>query len=171
MRSRLLYISSLLLLFALYAGCNSTLYDIIEVEEPVEIKPDIKTPETDIKSDFEENKSLAESTEIESTSKETSTESTQQESKFSDKDVISQIYVIQIGAFNKESNASRFTYRAQKKLNNPEIYLKDYDDGLYKVRFGSFTSKTEAINFLSVVQAAGYMDSFVVEVTTIKVLK
>lgn len=171
MRSTLLYITSLLLLFTLYTGCNSTLYDIIEVEEPVEIKPDIKTPESDIKSDIEENKTLTESTQPESTPKETSTESTQPESnKFSDKEVISQKYVIQIGAFNREGNASLFTYRAQKKLNNPSIYLKDYE-GLYKVRFGSFTSKTEAIEFLSVVQAAGYMDSFVVEVTSLKVLK
>jgi cell division septation protein DedD len=176
MKSTILRISSLILLLALYTGCNSTLYDIVEIEEPVEIKPDIKAPESDIKSDKEENKTLTESTQPEttqpeSTTKETSTESSRNESKFSDKDVISQKYVIQVGAFNSLSNASSCTRSAQKKLNNQDIYMKDYDDGLYKVRFGNFSSKSEAINYLGVVQSAGFMDSFVVEVSTVKVAK
>jgi cell division septation protein DedD len=120
----LLHISSLILLIILFTGCNSTLYDIVEIEEPVEIKPDIKTTENDIKSDKEENNTLTESTQPESTQPEstepitthgeTSSESNRSESKFSDNEVISQKYDIQLGALNQISNLNSCTRTAQK---------------------------------------------------------
>jgi|SRR4030095_5159417 len=178
MRSALLRVSSLILLIMLFTGCNSTLYDIVEIEEPVEIKPEVKTTENDIKSDIETS-TLSESTSKESTTPESSslestsnnTELNPSVNKFSDKEVISQKYVIQVGAYNQMSNASSCERRAQNKLAGQDVYMKEYEDGLYKVRFGNFASKTEAINYLSVVQKAGFSDSFVLEVSTVKVAK
>jgi cell division septation protein DedD len=92
------------------------------------------------------------------------------EPKYSEKEVISRVYIIQIGAFNVERRAYSLMKRAQKKLVNEEIYYKDVD-GLYKVRFGNFASKEAAIQFLPVVQNAGYTDSFVLELVSVKVEK
>ncbi|MBL8017024.1 MAG: SPOR domain-containing protein, partial [Ignavibacteria bacterium] len=55
----------------------------------------------------------------------------------------------------------------KNKLSGQEIYYKDID-GLYKVRLGSFSSKEDAIGFLSNAKNAGFPDSFVVELTYVK---
>ena len=131
-----------------YFGCNSTIYEIVEVEEPVEIKPE-KTFNNDIKEEISEEPKFT-------------------ENKFTDKQMISKTFAIQIGAFNEESNASRFTDQARKKISNSEIYFKDID-GLFKVRLGNFSSKTDAISILEELQAKGFNDSFIVELTYYKV--
>jgi cell division septation protein DedD len=143
-------ILSLVLIITLYTGCNSAIYEIVEVEEPVEIKPE-KSPITDIKEDIKEEPKIT-------------------ENKFTDKQLVSKTYSIQIGAFNQENNASQFTDNARNILSGQEIYYKDIE-GLYKVRLGNFTSKAEAIAFLGKIQENGFSDSFIVELTYYKVEK
>ncbi|MCI0449590.1 MAG: SPOR domain-containing protein [Chlorobi bacterium] len=143
----------LLLILAFVSSCNSPMYQIIEVEEPVEEVKKEPEPVSDVKEQTTEVKT-----------------ETPSEPKYTEKEVVSRVYIIQIGAFNEERRAYSLMKRAQKKLVNEEIYYKDVD-GLYKVRFGSFASKEAAINFLPVVQNAGYMDCFVVELTSLKVEK
>lgn len=135
-----------ILTFAILTGCNSSIYEIIEVEETVEIKeePKQETTITEIKEDTKPS-----------------------ENKFSEKNIISRSYVIQIGAFNIEENAERFINSAKKKLSENELTLKNID-GLYKIRFGNFSSLDEAIKYLNTTIAAGFGDSFVVELTYIK---
>lgn len=134
-----------IVLFVFYAGCNSAIYEIVEVEEPVEeIKEEVKPPVTEIKEDTKPT-----------------------ENKFSEKQVISRNYVIQIGAFNNEANAEKFTSSARNKLNGMDIIVKNIE-GQYKIRLGNFDSKEDALNFLTEAKDAGFMDSFVVELTYIK---
>jgi len=143
-----------LVILTFAASCNSPMYQIIEVEEPVEeVKREPDPPVSEVKEEIPEEK-------VETPS----------ESKYTEKEVISRVYIIQIGAFNEERRAYSLMKRAQKKLVNEDIYYKDVD-GLYKVRFGNFASKEVAIQFLPVVQHAGYMDSFVVELTNVKIEK
>jgi cell division septation protein DedD len=141
-------IIAFILLGLFYFGCNSTMYEIVEVEEPVEIKPE-KTSNNDIKEEISEEPKVT-------------------ENKFTDKQMISKTFAIQIGAFNEESNASRFTDKARKQISNSEIYFKDID-GLFKVRLGNFSSKSDAMTILEELQAKGFNDSFIVELTYYKV--
>lgn len=144
MFNKLLGISAIIVLFSIYSGCNSAIYEIVEVEEPIEIKEDVKPPVSEIKED-----------------------SKPPENKFSEKQVVSRSYVIQIGAFNDEVNAERFTSSTKGKLSGHDIVLKNID-GLYKIRLGNFNSKEDAINFLKHAKDAGFVDSFVVELTYVK---
>ena len=132
------------MLFGVYSGCNSAIYEIVEVEEPVEIKEEVKPPVSEIK---EDPKPV--------------------ENKFSEKQVVSRSYVIQIGAFNDETNAEKYSNSARSKLTGHDITLKNID-GLYKIRLGSFNNKEEAINYLNIAKEAGFSDSFVVELTYLK---
>ncbi len=152
MKFRISSFALLILAFIAFTGCNSTIYEIIEVEEPVEIKEEVKAPVSDIKEDTEP-------TSITST--------TPTENKFSEKQVVSRSYVIQIGAFNDEVNAEKFTNSAKNKLASQDIVLKNID-GLYKIRLGGFNSKEEAIDYLNTAIDAGFSDSFVVELTYVK---
>jgi len=140
----------LLSIFILYTGCNNTLYEIEEVEEVVEIKEDVKSPtaSTDIKEDVK----------------------LPEETKLGDKEIVSKTYIIQIGAFNIEENAVKYTNNAKNQLSDNNIYYKNIN-GLYKVRFGNFASKTDAISFLEKLQSGGFSDSFVVELTYVKTEK
>ncbi len=139
-------ILSLVILITLYAGCNSSIYEIVEVEEPVEIKQE-KSPITDIK---EEPKIT--------------------ENKFTDKQIMSKTYSIQIGAFNNEDNASNFTDNARNSLSGQDIYYKNIE-GLYKVRLGNFNNRGDAIVFLGKIQEKGFSDSFIIELTYYKIEK
>lgn len=130
--------------FLVYSGCNSAIYEIVEVEEPVEIKEEVKPPVTEIKEDTKPP-----------------------ENKFSEKQVVSRMYVIQVGAFNDEANAEKYSNNAKLKLTGHEVTLKNID-GLYKIRLGNFTSKEDAINYLKTAKDAGFTDSFVVELTYLK---
>ncbi len=144
MLKKIFGLSAVVVLFTIYTGCNSAIYDIVEVEEPIEIKEDVKAPVSEIKEDPKPP-----------------------ENKFSEKQVVSRSYVIQIGAFNDEVNADRFTNSAKGKLSGHDITIKNID-GLYKIRLGSFNSKEDAINFLNKAKMAGFGDSFVVELTYLK---
>jgi cell division protein FtsN len=135
----------LIFLFALYTGCNSAIYEIVEVEEPIEeIKEEVKPPVTEIKEDTKPP-----------------------ENKFSEKNVVSRTYVVQIGAFTDEENAERYSGSAKNKISGYDITVKNIE-GLYKIRLGSFATKEEAINILNMAKNAGFGDSFVVELTYIK---
>lgn len=136
--------------FALFTGCNSSIYEIIEVEETVEVKEEPKQeapPVTDIPEIKEETKPS--------------------ENKFVEKNVVSRTYVIQIGAYLDVVNAERFMRSAQKKLTKEELVLKNVD-GLHKIRLGNFSTKEDAINYLNNILSAGFRDCFVVELTYIK---
>lgn len=136
--------------FALFTGCNSSIYEIIEVEETVEVKEEPKQeapPVTDIPEIKEETKPS--------------------ENKFVEKNVVSRTYVIQIGAYLDVVNAERFMRSAQKKLTKEELVLKNVD-GLHKIRLGNFSTKEDAINYLYNILSAGFRDCFVVELTYIK---
>lgn len=136
--------------FAIFTGCNSSIYEIIEVEETVEVKEEPKQeapPVTDIPEIKEETKPS--------------------ENKFVEKNVVSRSYVIQIGAYLDVVNAERFMRSAQKKLTKEELVLKNVD-GLHKIRLGNFSTKEDAINYLNNILSAGFRDCFVVELTYIK---
>jgi cell division protein FtsN len=136
-------------------GCTSSLYVIEEVEEVVtdEVKSPsdsnlaVNTDNTEIKEDLKSEKL--------------------KENKFSDKEVVAKEYAVQIGAFSNESNAISFMRKAKNRLQD-EIYYKDVQ-GLYKVRIGNFNSKTEALSMLEKMISTGFSDSFVVELTFVKV--
>ncbi|MBZ0202541.1 MAG: SPOR domain-containing protein [Ignavibacteria bacterium] len=127
-----------------YSGCNSPTYEIIEVEEPVEIKEETKPPVTEIKEDIKPP-----------------------ENKFNEKTVISRNYVIQIGAFNDEENATKFTRNAKERIGGDDVTFKE-TDGLYKVRLGTFAVKSEALELLMKIKELGFTDSFLVEITYLK---
>lgn len=136
---------ALIFLFLFYTGCNSSIYEIVEVEEPIEeIKEEVKPPVTEIKEDTKPP-----------------------ENKFSEKNVVSRTYVVQIGAFTDEENAERYSGSAKNKISGYDITVKNIE-GLYKIRLGSFTTKEEAISILNMAKNAGFGDSFVVELTYIK---
>lgn len=130
-----------------YTGCNSPIYEIVEVEEPIEIKEEPKQeipPVSDIKEDTKPS-----------------------ENKFSEKNVISKSYIIQIGAFSDEKNADRYFDKAKQKFDGMDLSVKNIE-GLYKIRLAGFNSRDEAISFLQKTKDAGFNDSFVVELTLIK---
>ncbi|MEO8514647.1 MAG: SPOR domain-containing protein [Ignavibacteria bacterium] len=151
------------LMLLTYAGCNSPIYEIVEVEEPVEIKEEKKSPVSEIKEDpLTQDK--------ENLNNQEKTENKSEDSKFSEKDVVSRTYVIQIGAFNRERNAQRYYNSALVRLPSENIILKNID-GTYKLRLGNFNDKQEAINYLDKIKAAGYSDCFVLELTYVKTQK
>ena len=130
-----------------YTGCNSPIYEIVEVEEPIEIKEEPKQetpPVSDIKEDTKPS-----------------------ENKFSEKNVISKSYIIQIGAFNDEKNADRYYDKARQSFEGMDLSVKNIE-GLYKIRLAGFSSRDEAIAFLQKAKDAGFSDSFVVELTLVK---
>jgi len=129
----------------IYTGCNSSIYEIVEVEETVEVKEELKLPEADIKEDTKPP-----------------------EGKINESQVVSRNYVVQIGAFSDELNAEKFTTTAKENLGGEEIYYKDID-GLFKVRLGNFSSRTDAIAKMQKLKESGYTDSFVVELTYMKI--
>lgn len=146
------YIIPTTLIFLLQlAGCNSSIYEIVEVEEPVEIKEEVKPPVAETQEEIKEEPKLP-------------------DNKFTDKQVVSKNYVVQIGAFSEELNASKYTRKAKQSYPGEDIYYKDID-GLFKVRLGNFDSKTDAITMMEKLKSTGFPDSFVVELTYMKVEK
>ncbi len=134
----------LMLVVLVYSGCNSPTYEIIEVEEPIEIKEETKTPVTEIKEDIKPP-----------------------ENKFNEKTVIARNYIIQIGAFNDVVNASKFTQYAKSIIGEDEVSYKE-NDGMYKVRLKPLDSRMEALELLNKVKDLGFMDSFLIEITYLK---
>lgn len=144
-----------ILTFLYITGCSSSTYEIEEVEEPVEITQT---------SSGDSALSVNAETEIKDNLK----QDIKKESKFNDKQIVSKVYSIQLGAFNFESNASNFTKKA-KSLVNQEIYYKNVE-GLYKVRLGNFEALSDAVNLLSQLKNLGFNDCFIVELTYIQTL-
>ncbi|HJY63991.1 MAG TPA: SPOR domain-containing protein [Ignavibacteria bacterium] len=149
---KLLKIISILLLplFLFILGCNSTIYDIVEIEEPV-TEPVSKTTDTNLITD-NRNSEIKQDLKPESKLNET---------KFSDKQLVSKHYTIQIGAFLNESNAVKYLNDVKRDFSE-EIYYKEFE-GLYKVRIGNFKLKTEAMELIVKLQNYGFSDSFIVE--------
>ncbi|MCC6866623.1 MAG: SPOR domain-containing protein [Ignavibacteria bacterium] len=132
-------------------GCNSPIYDIVEVEEPIEIKEEPKQetpPFSEIKSDITEKNEDVKPT----------------ENTFSEKLSVTKSFCVQLGAFNEERNASRYSDRVKRKFANMDISVKNID-GLYKIRMGNFSTKDEALAFLYKLWEMGYSDSFYLEQT------
>jgi cell division protein FtsN len=142
------------IIMAFYAGCNSATYEIIEVEEVVDIKPE-KSTISDIK-------------EEPTTTENSVSENKVNDNKFTDKQMTAKIFAIQIGAFNREDNASSFTDKAKNKLAGEDVSYKNVE-GLYKVRLGSFNNVSDAAALLQIIQQKGFTDSFIVELTYYKV--
>lgn len=128
-------------LFAFFAGCNSAIYEIVEVEEPVEevkeeIKEEVKPPVSEIKEDPKPT-----------------------ENKFSEKTVVAYSYFVQLGAYIEEFSAIRISNTAKNRLGRTDITVTNVD-GLYKIRIGNFNTREEAIEYLDKTKYAGYRDSF-----------
>ena len=134
----------LILVILIYSGCNSPTYEIIEVEEPIEIKEETRPPVTEIKEEIKPP-----------------------ENKFTEKTIVARNYIVQIGAFSSKGNASKFTDYAKSKITGEEIVLRE-DDGLYKVRLGNLGSKTDALELLKKIKEMGFTDSFLIELTYLK---
>jgi len=137
-------------LFLLW-GCNSTTYDIVEIEEKVDIS---KTNTQDTSLFSQNNNEIKEDLNI---------DSKKPENKLDDKQVVSREYAIQIGAFINEGNASSFTEYA-KHVIDQSVYYKKYEE-MFKVRTGNFNDMQDALNYLQKIRNLGYSDSFLVVLT------
>jgi cell division protein FtsN len=151
MKKNIINSSILLISVFLYTGCNSAIYEIVEVEEPVEIKEEMKQPVADIKEDMT-----------------TKQEEKKEELKYTTEQVVSKTFIVQIGAFKSETAAEKLTRSASEIIQGQSVYYKDVE-GLYKVRVGSFDNKQDALEFLAKVRALNYSDSFVVQLTNVMV--
>jgi cell division septation protein DedD len=70
------------------------------------------------------------------------------------------LFTIQLGAFVDEANAITLMNSA-KKVFGDDVHYSLIND-LYKVRFGLFTSETEATVALESIRKKGFEDSFVI---------
>jgi hypothetical protein len=142
MKIKTLIILPVLLLFMSYlTSCDSSSYEIEEVEvyedtsritSYDEIKQEIEQPKVGIK---EDNEITRKSPPVK--------------------------YTIQIGAFMFESNAKDYLARAKS------IFTYDFSynliRGLYKIRTGVFNTQEEAMPVLTKIKEAGFDDSFITE--------
>jgi len=134
------------LFFIVLTGCNSTGY---EIEEFIDPAVTLKTAaNTEIKKDLE-----LQAAEIK----------VEKGGVESEEKVISKLFSIQIGAFEKEKNAEEFTTNAKNKLQYGFFY--EFSGGLYKVRSANFSSESNTGPIISKIRDAGYIDSFMVEVS------
>jgi len=67
-------------------------------------------------------------------------------------------YTIQVGAFSNMENAIQFTEKLRKQGVNAYHFL--HHSGLYKVRFGNFSSKTAAVNRAKALSSKGIIHNF-----------
>ncbi len=72
----------------------------------------------------------------------------------------SYFYAVQIGAFEMQSNFSRFLEIARLTLGEGVYY--EQSGNLYKIRIGKYSNRAEAIKFAELVKSKGYSDAFVV---------
>lgn len=144
MKIKTLYISVLALILWIFSSCNSTGYEIEEVEDYSdstvissrnEIKQEVEQPKVEIKTDPVEKKS-PEITE-------------------------SKIYIVQVGAFENEYNAAAFTNKIKNELNISISYK--LINGLFKVRTVEFTRIDDAASLLSKIKESGYEDAFITD--------
>jgi hypothetical protein len=69
-------------------------------------------------------------------------------------------YAIQVGAFSNMENAIQFTEKLRKQ--GVDAYHFLHHSGLYKVRFGNFSSKTAAVNRAKSLSSKGIIHNFYV---------
>ncbi len=69
-------------------------------------------------------------------------------------------YAIQVGAFSNMENAIRLKEKLRKQGLNAYHFL--HHSGLYRVRFGNFSSRTAAVNRASALSSAGIIHNFYV---------
>ena len=75
------------------------------------------------------------------------------------KDILPQMYyTIQVGAFINVDNAARFTKRLQKK--GLDAYYFIHDSGLFKVRFGNYTSFITANEAAEQLRSMGTIEEY-----------
>jgi hypothetical protein len=67
-------------------------------------------------------------------------------------------YTIQVGAFSNMDNAVRFTEKLRKQDVNAYHFL--HHSGLYKVRFGNFSSRKAAVDRAKALYSAGIIHNF-----------
>ena len=67
-------------------------------------------------------------------------------------------YTIQVGAFSNMDNAVRFTEKLRKQDVNAYHFL--HHSGLYKVRFGNFSSRTAAVDRAKALYSEGIIHDF-----------
>ena len=67
-------------------------------------------------------------------------------------------YTIQVGAFSNMDNAVRFTEKLRKQDVNAYHFL--HHSGLYKVRFGNFSSKKAAVDRAKALYSEGIINNF-----------
>ena len=67
-------------------------------------------------------------------------------------------YTIQVGAFSNMDNAVRFTEKLRKQDVNAYHFL--HSSGLYKVRFGNFSSRKAAVDRAKALYSAGIIRNF-----------
>lgn len=67
-------------------------------------------------------------------------------------------YTIQVGAFRNLSNAVRLEEKLDRE--GLEAYYFLHEDGLYKVRFGNFRSKNDALTTAIRFKAQGYIEAY-----------
>lgn len=67
-------------------------------------------------------------------------------------------YTVQVGAFAKAENASRLTETLQGQGVDATYFVAE--KGLFKVRFGNFTSRTAALQRAKSLQAAGIIEAY-----------
>ena len=133
-------------IFLVFAGCNSTSYEIEELIDPVDT---VKTAvNTEIKKDLE-----PQAVEIKE----------EVGGKESGRKIDSKLYTIQIGAFENEKNAREFTEKAKTRL--PYGFHYEFSGGLYKVRSSNIPPETSPEPVFQKIRDAGYIDSFMVEVS------
>jgi cell division septation protein DedD len=75
------------------------------------------------------------------------------------------MWSVQLGAFRQEGGATQLVTELKQKFNQPVYRNFDAASGFYKVTLGSFPNREQAASFKMEVQARGYPDAFVVEVT------
>lgn len=69
------------------------------------------------------------------------------------------LYSIQIGAFSNSDFANTYTEKAKRVL-NLEI-INTFDNGLYKIKTGTFNNIKDASLALEKIKSLGYNDSFI----------
>jgi hypothetical protein len=128
----------------LLSSCNSTSYELEEVEVASDTLPYSSKTNPDIKQEIDQSK-----TEI-------------KEDPVTSKKNTYSTFTVQIGAFEIPSNAYAFLEKAKKNLQLDINYI--ILEGLYKIRISTiFNKKDEALQLLYKVRSAGYDDSFVIE--------
>ncbi|RPI18047.1 MAG: SPOR domain-containing protein [Ignavibacteriae bacterium] len=141
MKIKILYVSAIVFSLWIFGSCNSTGYEIEEVDDysdssiiasKNEIKQEVEQPKIEIITD------PAIKNETESTENKTAP----------------QLFIVQFGAFVYESNALSYT-RKIKDVLKINVYC-NLINGMYKVRTDKFNSRNEADLVLAKVKELGY---------------